>query len=79
MNFKIPQIIRIKMRRSYNMARKHAELTAEIDKWFSENGFDVNTMRENDAACYVDCIDYGSADVDDVEKGINEEWEFIKK
>jgi hypothetical protein len=46
MNFKIPQLIRIKMRRAYD---------------------------------YVDCIDYGQAEVDDVEKGINEEWELIKK
>ena len=79
MSFKIPQLIRIKMRRAYNMASKHADLTAEIDQWFSENGIDVNIMRELDAASYVDCIDYGQAEVDDVEKGINEEWELIKK
>ena len=79
MSFKIPQIIRIKMRRAYNLARKHADLVAEIDQWFSENGVDVDIMRECDAACYTDCLDYGQADVEDVEKGINDEWELVKK
>lgn len=79
MSFKIPKNIRIKMHRAYNMAREHADLTAKIDQWFDENGVDVSLMREIDAAGYVDCIDYGQAEVEDVEKGINEEWEFIKK
>lgn len=79
MSFKIPQLIRVKMRRAYKLARQHADLTAEIDQWFLENGVDVAVMRESDAACYVDCIDYGQADVDDVEKSINEEWEFLKR
>ena len=78
MSFKIPQIIRIKMRRAYTLARKHADLVTEIDQWFWENGVDVAIMREHDVADYVDCIDYGQAEVEDVEKGINEEWEFIK-
>ena len=79
MSFKIPKNIRIKMHRAYNMAREHADLTAKIDQWFLENGVDVTLMREIGAACYVDCIDYGQADVDDVEKGINEEWELLER
>ena len=79
MSFKIPQLIKAKMRRAYKLARQHSDLTAEIDQWFLKNGVDVPLMREVDAACYVDCIDYGQAEVDDVEKGINEEWELLER
>lgn len=79
MSFKIPQIIRKKMHKAYQIAREHSEFTAEIDNWFEQQGIDVNRMRVWDAADYVDCIDYGQATVDDVEKSINENWEWFKK
>ena len=77
-DFKIPKNIRIKMNHAMQMVKKHADLVAEIDQWFYANGFDVHEMRVGDRASYTDCVDYGFADVEDVEKGINEEWEFIR-
>lgn len=63
----IPKKLRDKMYRAKKITNLLRKLTKEIDEEMSIMGYDVDALRHNDAAGYVDMIDYGIGIFDVVE------------